>query len=332
MKIKLKWVVAVEASLILALILFILIPKPQNACPGTGNGHTGLLSPRVYAGLLKPKNFLITNFDPLQARLDDYISENRLNVSVYVQNLRNGAEMEINKNIPLFPASLNKIPIGILILQKIEKKELMLDSMIEIRDEDRVSDSSELYKTKEKELPLRVLLESMLKNSDNTAFKVLLGLIGKHDLELLLNYNDLNPESTYLLQKKLAGSGELVTPVEISNIFRSLYLSSVLGINDSEYVLMLLTQDIFDIKKAAALPDNVIVAHKFGAYYSGGYKYFHDCGIMYIGESRMLYCIMTKDIDEQKAIRTIGIFVNSIYSYTNYTREYLNTYREQGYI
>jgi len=98
---------------------------------------------------------------------------------------------------------------------------------------------------------------------------------------------------------------DLVTSASIYNFFSSLYLSTVLNPKDSEYILSLLPNTTFDIKRIANLPDNVTAAHKYGAYYAEDSKFFHDCGILYIGDSRIFYCIMTKNLGVKQAERTI---------------------------
>ena len=332
MKIKIKLIGAFEALIILILIASVVHTKLNETKADTNKNNSGLLSPRVYAGILKPKSFLLTNFEPLRERLGDYIKQQKLNVSIYVESLRNGAQMGINEDIGLYPASLNKLPVAILVMDRIEKGKLSLDTMLQINNSDRNDPTSEFYKSKESKVTVKVLIEKMLKESDNTAFYTLLRLIDKRDLEILLNYYSLNPESTYFNPKKQNEHSNFVTPIEISNIFTSLYLSTVLTSKDSEYVLSLLTATDFDIKKIALLPENVRVAHKFGSYYANGAKYFHDCGIIYSGELKILYCIMTKDLDEPEAIKNVGIFVHSVYTYTNATREQLDTFRNQGSI
>ena len=89
-----------------------------------------------------------------------------------------------------------------------------------------------------------------------------------------------------------------------------------------------MTETVFDIKKIANLPDDVKVVHKFGENYYGTERFFHNCGIMYISETRIFYCIMTKDLNEEEAVETTGFIVNNIYNYVRETREKLDVYKE----
>ena len=294
------------------------------------NFSAGLLSPRIYAGILEPRSFLIANFAPLKNGISTFLKEQNISASIYVENLRNGVNMGINENEGYFPASLNKLPVAILIMQKIEDGKLSLDSMLTIEDNDRTDSYGTLYLTKENQLPVRILLEKMLRESDNTAFNVLFDHFDRSELARLLDYYNLKENIEYPFKRLEYGSGtDLVTPIKMYNLFSSLYLSTVLYAQDSEYILSLLTKTTdFDIKALANLPNNVTIADKFGEYYLDDTKLFHDCGIMYIGQSKFFYCIMMKDIEVEDAKHTIGYLVNYIYNYVVYTRTQLDAYKK----
>ena len=293
------------------------------------NYTLGLLSLRIYSGVLEPKSFLITNFKPLEDGIRSYLDENNINASIYIENLRNGANIGIHENRGYFPASLNKLPVAILIMQKIEDGKLGLDTLLPIQDYERTDVSGNLYLTKEKELSVRVLMEKMLKESDNTAFNVLYDHADKNELRNLLNYYDVSINVHYPSRRvEFLNHTDTVTARSLYNLFSSLYLSTVLNPQDSEYLLSLLTETTFDIKTLADLPDNVTVAQKYGEYYVDDAKLFHDCGIMYVGASRIFYCIMTKDLEPDDAKEAIGYIVNYMYNYVVDTRARLDLYRD----
>ena len=322
MIIKLKRVVIAEA-IVIVILLTVVANVYVSKAKVEKQIKNGFLSPRIYSGILEPKSFLITNFAPLKEKVQSYITKNEQNVSVYVENLRNGAFMSINEKTGFFPASLNKLPVAILIMRKIENNELALDTMLEIKDIDRTDSSGDLYKTKEKKLPLRIVLEKLMKESDNTALRMLLRQINLEDLQLILDYYGI--DISVDVQKKQ--NPDLITPKAMSNLYKSLYFSTVLEPEDSEYLLSLMADSIFDIKNLANIPDDIKVSHKFGDNYYGTNRFLHDCGIMYIEESRIFYCIMTKDLSENAAEETIGVIANEIYSYIKSERARLNAYK-----
>lgn len=329
MNIKLKWVVVFQAILIIILLAALINSYVNNNKTEKQQYNTkGLLSPRIYARVLEPKSFLIVNFAPLKLNVQNYLTKNNLNVSVYVENLRNGVWMGINERTGFFPTSLNKLPVAILVMEKIEDGELSLDTMLEIKDSDRINSSGELYRTKEKKLPLRAVLEKLLKESDNTALMILLHQVNLEDLQLILDYYGLDINVDYQKQQR-EKKPDLITPRALSTLYSSLYFSTVLEPQNSEYLLSLLEDTVFPIKEIADLPDEVRVVQKFGENYYGTNKFFHDCGILYIDDSRIFYCIMTKDIDEERAVETIGIIVNEIYKYVRDTKAKLSTYKEE---
>ncbi|MBS3097128.1 serine hydrolase, partial [Candidatus Woesearchaeota archaeon] len=120
----------------------------------------------------------------------------------------------------------------------------------------------------------------------------------------------------------------LLSPKAMSTLFSSLYFSTVLEPENSERLLSLLSDSAFDVKKAANIPNEVAIAHKFGETYYVGYRYFHDCGIMYIDETRMFYCIMTKELNEKQATEAIGWIVNETYHYVKETRARFEDYKQ----
>lgn len=322
---KLKLMVIIEALIIAILVSAIIYSYSHNRLEKQQN-YKGLLSPRVYAGLIEPKSFLIINFAPLKDSIQSFLAKNNYNASIYVENLRDGAFMGIDEKIGFFPASLNKLPVAILIMKKIEYGELSFDTMLEIKDSDRLNTSGTLYKIKDKKVPLRLVMEKLLQESDNTALSVLLHYANTNDLQLLLDYYGID---IVITNQSGRGRNNLVTPKSMSNLFRSLYFSTVLETKDSEYLLSLLKDTVFDIHKIANLPDNVIIIHKYGENYHNDAKYFHDCGIMYINESRILYCIMTAGLNEKEAVETMGVTVNEIYRYVQETKARLEVYKEK---
>ena len=324
MIIKLKWLVVIQA-IIIAALLSAVINSYLSKTRIENKAKEGLLSPRVYSGLLDPKSFLLINFAPLKENVKNYITKNNINASVYVENLRNGAFMVIGEKTGFFPASLNKLPVAIIIMKKIEMGELSLDTRIEITDFDRTDTSGELYKTKEKEITVEAALEKLLKESDNTALRILLRQVDLEDLQLLLDYYGLDI-SVDLQNKQRLKQPDFITPKAISTLYLSLYFSTVLEPKNSEYLLLLLAESEVDINRIANLPENIKVAHKFGENYYGNNMFFHDCGIIYIDESRILYCIMTKDLSVEEATETIGTIVNQIYHYVKDTKARLEAY------
>lgn len=284
-----------------------------------------MISPRVNAGIIEPKSFLIVNYAPLKDSIESFIEKNSLNISVYIGSLRDGVSIGINERKGYPPGSFDKVHNAMLIMKKVERGELSLDTLMPINDSMRSSAYGSLYKTNAKELPLGVLMEKMLKESDDTAFKIIASNVDLSDKSFLLSYLDYY--STDSTSNNFPGEDRqlgLVTPKSMYNVFSSLYLSTVLETEHSEYILSLLTDTVFDINRIAELPENVTVAQKFALKYANQDRYLHSCGILYIDKSRIFYCVMTEGLNQKTAEAVIGAIVNSIYKYNQDTKSELN--------
>jgi len=272
-----------------------------------------LLSPRIYAKLLEPNSYLILNFKNLKEELNEYLSKNKVHASIYVENLRTGAFFDINGSEAYPLASLNKLPLAMVILKKVEEGKLSLDKELEIYDKDRESSSGNLHTLPIKKMSIKELIHHMLTNSDNTATITLEREARKEDIDKLEEY--INFYSNDIVSEKAPLMITEATPINISNLFISLYLSTALDPKYSEMILSYLVNTSYDIKKYANLSEEVVVVHKHGFQYSEAKKFFHDCGIMYMKDSRFCYCILTKGIDMERSKEVIGTILNKIYSF-----------------
>ena len=110
------------------------------------NNQDRLLSSRIYAGILEPQSHLIYNFDELEDSISARIQSENKKVSVYLQNLRDGASMGVNEDAEFEPASLNKLIMAIIIMKKVENGVLSLEEQLLVKEEDIDKASGTIYK------------------------------------------------------------------------------------------------------------------------------------------------------------------------------------------
>lgn len=226
--------------------------------------------------------------------------------------MRDGASLGINEEAEFEPASLNKLPLAIAIMKKVENREMDLDSNIKILSSDRDSSSGTLYLQNTDRMTLKKLLAYLLSESDNTAFRVLSREVSSEDIKRLSFYIDFyrtGENYTY------ANKYYTISAKSTYNLFSSLYLSTFLNSKSSEYILSLLANSSFDIHKYANLPTDVIIAQKYGNYYLRDLKTFNNCGIMYYNEKRFFYCIMLNGLSGEESKEVIGEIVNKLSKY-----------------
>ena len=305
-----KYLAVIEAIIIIVIFATITLNQKEKTVLSEN-----FLSPRISSGILKPESRLIFNFQPLEKSLEQYISHKNATIGIYVMNLRDGASMGINEETEFEPASLNKLPLAILVLREVEKKGYTLQKELLITKENADERSGQLYKKVGEYVTLKELLHEMLANSDNTAANALYDTVNKSDWEALSNYLNY-----YNLRKNenntKADLFYTTTPEANGRIFTSLYLSTLLNAEHSELILEELNNTTFDINGLANLPQNLSVVEKFGTYYDDKNRDYHDCGIFYFnGGARFFYCVMTNGAHSQEAQEIIGETVHRIYTY-----------------
>ena len=323
---KFKAVVVVQTTVILVLI-GLLVSHTHIMPASTRQNNLLALATRYDSEETRAS---VISFEPLRESMLEFIRDNTLDVAVYVVNLRNGVSFGVNEEKGAFPASLNKVPVAIMAMREVEKGNLKMDSMVPITG-DIIKSNSVLFSTSNeaitlapiaddiyknnKELPLHVLMENMLQKSDNNALRILSTQINKKDLLEFYSYIDVDAYGSYDYAASKV-SNRLLSAKALSNIFLSLYHSTILEPKNSQYILSLLADTTFDARKIAQLPPHVKIAHKFGVYDDAKMAHmFRDCGIIYSGKSRVLYCIVIQNQPEGEAINLTGRMIKAIHNY-----------------
>lgn len=267
--------------------------------------NSNLLSPRVYSGILEPGSLLVFNFKPFEEGLIKYVRDNNLNASIFVENLRDGSSLNINEDKYFEPASLNKVPLAMIIMKKVDEGKLGLDNYLIIKDEDKDYSSGNVFPYSGNTITIRELLTHMLEESDNTAANVLLKQISQSDLDKFSYYTSFYD----------TGFFDKVNTQSMFNVFQSLYLSTFLSKDSSEFLLSLMAKSNFDINKYSNISNDIIISQKYAEYYKNNSKEYHDCGIIYDREKRLFYCVMTSGLSEEKGKKVIGEVVQGIVNY-----------------
>lgn len=113
--------------------------------------------------------------DPF-ARIDD---DTPGSLGVYVKALDSGDTWTHQIDRDWYLASTIKIPLAVVVLQKVEEGELSLTDEIELQEGDFVDGSGDLqYADPGRTYTIKTLIEEMLKNSDSIATDMLMRTIG----------------------------------------------------------------------------------------------------------------------------------------------------------
>jgi len=259
----------------------------------------------------------------LKNLVEKYINESKSAgkasvVAVYYRDLNNGPWFGINSSTDFTPASLLKIPLMLTYFKLAEKDPSVLQQKIK----NNAADTQEMYDSMnfkaEKQLEpnadytVEELITRMIEYSDNVAYKILLDNVDKPKLQSI--YEDFGID----ISKGINNTSEdILTLKDYSSFYRILYNASYLNKDLSEKVLELLSKTTFNSGLVAKLPENTVVAHKFGERHFSGTNesQLHDCGIVYTADKNYILCIMTKGTDFNNLIEVISNISSQVYTY-----------------
>jgi len=258
----------------------------------------------------------------LKSDLENYIQEKQkdkkiTDISVYFRDLQNGPTLGINEHALFSPTSLLKLPL-LLTYHNLKNEQIpdLFDREIVAKTTWFVPEQIILPKDPiilGNTYSIKILLEHMIKYSDNNAYYVLLSYLREisPDRDLL--------QSTYVDLGIVDPKNFLDNTISVKaygSIFVQLYNSSYFNKKDiSDEVLNLLTQADWKDGINAGVPPYVTVAHKFGerANLDNNLDQLHDCGIVYYPKNPYLLCVMTRGSDFKELSNTIKDISKMVY-------------------
>lgn len=280
-------------------------PKPMATVNCTS--HMDLLRLKEYK-LIQP--LLLTDigeesedFNELKTDLSSTIYLEKSNgviqdVAVYIRDFTDGSWMGINYLENYDPGSILKLPILLAYLKNAKSNPALLDHKLtyngpgpNMPKQNIVSSTLQIGKS----YTIRELLRFMIVDSDNQANALLNNYIEPN--AIIGVFKDLNtpiPDmhaQTFQLNAK-----------DISKFLRVLYNSSYTTPELSEYALDLLTKVTFKDGMRQSIPENIVMAHKFGerGYSNSKVNELHETSIIYLEGRPILLTILTRGTNQLK--------------------------------
>jgi beta-lactamase class A len=238
-------------------------------------------------------------FDRLKEKFADFVEEKKRagiasDISVYFRDLNSGLWTGINEDDKYSPASMMKVQVMMAHFKLadsepgyLQKKAIYMTSGVPQIPVHYAYDSGLVSG---KEYSYQELIDSMIINSDNYAMYALVGAIDQKILERI--YSQMQIE----IPEKFDPSADFASAKNYSLTLRILYNGTFLSRDFSNESLRILSQSRFKNGIAAGVPQNVIVANKFGerSKVDGSDGELHDCGIVYYTSKPYVLCVMTK--------------------------------------
>lgn len=223
---------------------------------------------------------------------------NQIEIGFYYRDLTNGPWLGINEEKTFSPQSLLKLPIALAYFKIAENNPDILERNLEYTEEyenKNVEPNLEVGQS----YPTNILIHRMLAISDNISFY----LLAKN---LPIDFTKRVHRDLHLPYPEDSTPGDFISVKNYAAIFRVLYNSSYLSRKYSEMMLQLLSENIYEDGLRAGVPEDFIVANKYGVLNSSEHEsQLHDCGIVYLPEKPYLLCIMTKGNDQDELTQVI---------------------------
>jgi hypothetical protein len=238
-----------------------------------------------------PQSHYIVNIQPLRenirAKSKELSAKYGLKNSIYIEFLNTGANISINPDEYIWPASLTKLPLALAVMKKIENNVWTLNNelVLMLGDADNKSGNpDDLYsKPIGTRFKIEYLLEKLLIDSDNTAYNILLRNVTEDELGLVIL--ELGAANLFTQDGKISAK-------EYSRVLRSLYTASFLTRQNSQKILTWLDNASFNDFISYDIHQYVQLPHKYGIHIPN--NAFSDSGIVYVPNRPYIISIMVE--------------------------------------
>lgn len=253
----------------------------------------------------------------LVREIETLIKDSKENVSILIKELNSKEEIyNFNSNKKIVSASTIKVPIMLAILDDVKNKNINLNDMILVTEDDILNDT-EIFENGEKYYSIKELINWMIIESDNTATNVLLKHFG---MENINNYivNVLKVKSTYLQRFMLDinaienGLNNYMSQKDMLDIFTLLFNKEILNDELCDIAINILYNQRCQDQIMRYIFEPIKFAHK-----TGSLDYLnHDVGVMNIN-NKMVYIGISiyNSYNKKGNKKLIGNIGKKIYNY-----------------
>ena len=211
------------------------------------------------------------------------------NISLYFRDFNQNYIVEIDPTRSWIPASTIKAFVALEAFRQRRLKLINFDQKIIIKKENVVSTFTETYDAptliEGVRITIRELLNTMIEQSDNTAYNTLLDVLDRRNINATLRLYEitdtvvgeklnLDDDQAQLEQQVRGRQINKTTARDLAKMFELLYEKKI---PDADEILSIFKRQKLNEMIPALLPTNVVVAHKTGVWS----PYYHDGGLVY---------------------------------------------------
>lgn len=325
-----RWYSNAACALLVVIALWAIASVlPKSTAGPTVCGHLDYINPEISCGEKPVVNK--KSYAEFRKKLVEFIDLQRAagnitHASVYFRDLHYGPTLGINEYESYSPASLLKLPLAITYVDlmasvpELEELKITYDPALHPKVLNQTITPSRTLEAG-KQYTVRELLKYMVSYSDNAAYGALLDYLAllSPGKDLLKDtYTDLG------IIDPATSLDETISVKSYASMILQLYQSSYLKTPEqSNYLLDLMRQSDYAGGIRQGLPENMVLAHKFGERSSvdADLKQLHDCGVIYYPHNPYLLCVMTQGYSGDALSGVIGQISKMFYEEFN-SRKY----------
>lgn len=244
---------------------------------------------------------------------------------IQLEDLTTNEVFSLQETKMFYAASVIKVPIMIAVFAGAEEKKFNLSDTITLRKEDITGGSGVLQKmTLGTALTIYDIIMLMIIQSDNTATNILIDLVGKEYIQQQMKKVGLE-NSTYhhklMIQPLEKDGSNEINALEMAEMMKKLATGKIISVWASQQMIDILKSQQLQNNIPGKLPDpssEILggakrweAAHKTGSVS----KVRHDVGILYVGEQKMIFSVLSSGVDDYEAGQTLQDIGLEIYNY-----------------
>lgn len=223
------------------------------------------------------------------------VEEYPYRAGIIVRDLTNNFSYYYKGSKQFISASLIKLPIMCSVFEEINRGNMALDNIITLKKQHKVSGSGSLRRVRNgAQYSVEELLKLMIKNSDNTAAKILTDRIGLEKMNRIfkeIGLQDTNiSHKSFNMTRRRGKDESYTTPYDIVYLLEKIYYGMFINQEVSNRIIEILKTPDDNSRLSRYLPDNFELAHKTGLLRGA----CHDAGIVFTPKGAFLICVMTE--------------------------------------
>jgi len=222
--------------------------------------------------------------------LKSFIEKSEGTFGLYIKDINTNKEYEINSDLKFYPLSLYKVPISYILVRDIEKGDISWDDTLTYTQSDYYDQYGTIASSGfGSEYSLETVIELMLRESDNAAFKMISNLLGEEYL------NSEFRKMTGNKKINLFDEYSETSPRECSLLIENIFFKKWLENENVEKILSFMYPTSYDNTLSLYFDEELTYHHKVGIFEN----IYHDCGIVRGESTNIIVCLMSKDSTEE---------------------------------